>query len=245
MFSDIANAPEVLMEYTPKAPDRATINGVEQVRYRTTRTLEYRGLTEAAAVSAADDLESDIAGAIKVDGSATSPTLHVDGFMAAAGYVWPGTGVKILGDDNVYRVKTLATIATNEADLVLTENYLEPGTIKVKGGSQTGTTLIIDGFTNGFGYVRKGTTLTINAVTGTYTVTTQASIIGSEATITISPALDSSPADDAAVTLAHPADNTAVELTLGGIEGVAVRADGPMFNLRIKVDYYDGPFRVE
>ena len=245
MFTSLADAAEVLMQETPKEPDRATINDVEKVRYRTTKVVEYRGLTEAAAVTAVGNLESDIAGNIKVDGTATSPTLHVDGFTKAAGTIFPGVGVKITGDTNTYRVKTLATVATNEVDLVLTENYLEPGTILVNGASQTGSTLAIDGFTNASGFVRKGTTLTITGVTGTYTVTAQTEIVANAVTIPIAPVLDSSPANDAAVTLAHPANDTAVELTLGGIQGSAVRSAGPMFTLKVTVDYYDGDFRAE
>lgn len=244
-FTSISDAPEVVMEYTPNALDQATFNGVNNVRRRYSKIVEYRGLTEDAAITAVDNMRSDIEGTIMVDGSATSPTIHVDGFDSTTGLVWPGAGLQIAGDDNLYRVKSLATIATNEADLVLTENYLEPGTILVNGGSQTGTSLAIDGFTNAVGYVRKGTTLTISGVTGTYTVTTQAAINGNAATITITPALASSPADNAAVTLSHAPDGTAITLTLGGIEATAIRADGPMFTVRSDINYYLGPFEEE
>jgi len=245
MFTSLATAPEVLMEQTPSAVDVAILAGVPLVRYRTTKVTEYRGLTEAAAIAALDEFTGDVDGNVKVDGAATSPTIHVDGFTNATGLVFAGTGLKIAGDTNVYRVKTSATIAGSEVDLVLTEHYKEPGTIRVNGASQTGSTLAIDGFTNASGYVRKGTTLTISGVTGTYTVTEQTEIVANAVTIPIAPVLASSPANDAAVTMAHPAENADVELTLGGISASAVRAQGPMFTLRVTADYYDGAFRAE
>jgi len=245
MFTSLATAAEVLMEQTPSAVEVASLAGVPLVRYRTTKVTEYRGLTEAAAIAALDEFTGDVDGNVKVDGAATSPTIHVDGFTNATGLVFAGTGLKIAGDTNVYRVKTSATIAGSEVDLVLTEHYKEPGTIRVNGASQTGSTLAIDGFTNTTGYVHAGTTLSISGVSGTYTVTGQYAFSSSAVTVQIDPVLDSSPADDAVVTLSHPAENADVELTLGGVSASAFRAQGPMFTLRVMADYYDGAFRAE
>jgi len=243
-FSNITDAPEVLVEYTPKGNDKATIGGKNLVRYRVTKTTEYTGMTKAGAIAAVENVEGDLAGNIQVDGAAVSPTLHVDGFTAATGLVWPGTGVTISGDGHTYRVAELATIAANEVDLLLTENYIEAGTILVDGGGQTGVDLDIDGFTNATGYVRQGTTLTISGVTGTYTVEEEAAIVGSAASLTITPTLASTPSDGAAVTLSHPADGTAVDLAPSGVEGTAVRSgSGEFYAVRIKVDYYLGVFQ--
>lgn len=75
------------------------------------------------------------------------------------------------------------------------------GTVLVKGGSQTGTTLVTDGYTAATGSIWGGTRFTIDGVTGVYTVDQfEASISSNEATLTIYPALASSPADDAAIT---------------------------------------------
>jgi hypothetical protein len=82
------------------------------------------------------------------------------------------------------------------------------GTILVKGGSQTGTTLITDGYTGATGTVPEGVRFTVAGVSGTYTVTKDATIALSgtnTATLTITPALASAPADDAALTIATAA----------------------------------------
>lgn len=76
----------------------------------------------------------------------------------------------------------------------------EAGTVLVNGGSQTGTTLNVDGFTAASGVIRQGTRITIASVSGTYTVTEDVDIASNAAALTITPALASSPADNAAIT---------------------------------------------
>jgi len=71
------------------------------------------------------------------------------------------------------------------------------GTVLVKGGSQTGTTLLVDGLT---GVPQVGDAFTIAGVAKTYVITSPVTVVAGEATLDISPALDSSPADDAALT---------------------------------------------
>ena len=71
------------------------------------------------------------------------------------------------------------------------------GTVLVAGGSQTGTTLDVDGLTAA---PQAGDTFTIDSVDLVYTVTADATLAGDAATLTIAPALDSSPADNAAIT---------------------------------------------
>lgn len=74
------------------------------------------------------------------------------------------------------------------------------GTVLANGGSQTGTTLNVDGFTAATGKVRQGTRFTIASVSGTYTVTEDTDISSNAAALPITPALASSPADNAAIT---------------------------------------------
>lgn len=74
------------------------------------------------------------------------------------------------------------------------------GTVLAAGGSQTGTTLNVDGFTAATGTVREGTRFTIASVSGTYTVTADTAIASNAAALPITPALASSPADNAAIT---------------------------------------------
>lgn len=71
------------------------------------------------------------------------------------------------------------------------------GTVLVKGGSQTGTSLLVDGLT---GTPKVGDTFTISGVSKLYIITSTVTVTAGEATLTISPALDSSPADNAVLT---------------------------------------------
>lgn len=78
------------------------------------------------------------------------------------------------------------------------------GTVLVNAGSQTGGSLAVDGIRTGDesrGVPNAGDTFTIAGVNKVYTVTAEASVNSSgEATLTITPDLDSSPADNAAIT---------------------------------------------
>jgi hypothetical protein len=74
------------------------------------------------------------------------------------------------------------------------------GTVLVKGASQTGASLIVDGFTAATGTVKAGTRFTVNGDTTVYTVTADAAIAGNEATLSLDQSLAASPADNAAVT---------------------------------------------
>jgi hypothetical protein len=71
------------------------------------------------------------------------------------------------------------------------------GTVLVNGGTQTGTSLAIDGLT---GIPQQGDTFTIAGVEKVYTVLSTPTVTGGGATVSINPALDSSPADNAVIT---------------------------------------------
>lgn len=71
------------------------------------------------------------------------------------------------------------------------------GTVLVDGGSQTGTTLNVDGLT---ATPQIGDTFTVAGIEKVYTITGAVTLVGTDAALTISPALASSPADNAAVT---------------------------------------------
>jgi hypothetical protein len=71
------------------------------------------------------------------------------------------------------------------------------GTVLVNGSSQTGTSLIVDGLTDA---PKNGDTFIIAGVEKVYTVTANATVTSGGATLTINPALASSPADNAAIT---------------------------------------------
>jgi hypothetical protein len=71
------------------------------------------------------------------------------------------------------------------------------GTVLVNGGSQTGTSLIVDGLS---GTPRQGDTFTINGVAKVYTIVSGVTVTSGGATLTIEPALASSPANNATIT---------------------------------------------
>jgi hypothetical protein len=71
------------------------------------------------------------------------------------------------------------------------------GTTLVDGAGQTGTTLIVDGFTV---QPQIKDTFTIAGVTGSYTITATTALSSTESTLTIEETLGSSPADGAVVT---------------------------------------------
>lgn len=72
------------------------------------------------------------------------------------------------------------------------------GTVLVNGGSQTGTTLSVDGLT---GIPQIGDTFSVAGIEKVYTVLSIPTVTTTAATLSIYPALASSPADNAAVTL--------------------------------------------
>lgn len=71
------------------------------------------------------------------------------------------------------------------------------GDVLVNGGSQTGTSLDVDGLTQA---PLAGDTFTIAGVNLVYTITAVGTITAGACTLTIDPALNSSPADDAVIT---------------------------------------------
>ena len=71
------------------------------------------------------------------------------------------------------------------------------GTTLVNGASQTGTSLIVDGFT---ATPQVGDTFTLASVEQVYTITVAVTLVSGGATLTITPSLASSPADDAVMT---------------------------------------------
>jgi len=76
-------------------------------------------------------------------------------------------------------------------------NTPDYGTVLVDGGSQTGTTLNVDGLT---ATPQIGDTFTVAGIEKVYTITNAVTVTNGDAALTISPALATSPADNAAVT---------------------------------------------
>ena len=81
--------------------------------------------------------------------------------------------------------------------LISTPDY---GDVLVNGGSQTGTSLIVDDVTSDTYVPQAGDTFTVAGVEQVYTVTADATVASGASTLTITPALATSPADNAALT---------------------------------------------
>lgn len=99
------------------------------------------------------------------------------------------------GTSTVYYLEAFDdNYTTDAAQQTLPPAY---GTTLVDGASQTGTTLVVDGFTV---QPQAKDTFTIAGVVGSYTITVATTLSSTESTLTLSAALDSSPADNAVVT---------------------------------------------
>lgn len=74
------------------------------------------------------------------------------------------------------------------------------GTVLVAGGSQTGTSFAVDGITSDTYGPKQGDTFTVDGIEKVYTVLSDASVSSGASTLSIYPALASSPANNAAIT---------------------------------------------
>ena len=99
-------------------------------------------------------------------------------------------------EDKVIVAKNADVFKTTGSGFTKINTY-DYGTPLVNGASQTGTSLIVDGIT---GIPQAGDVFKIAGVDLVYTVVTDASVSSGAATLSINPALDSSPADDAVIT---------------------------------------------
>ena len=99
---------------------------------------------------------------------------------------------------NLYKNAGALTTASTSTDGWTRINTPSFGTLLVSGGSQTGTTLRVDGATK---TLVPGVTFQVAGIANTYAVTAVSEVSTGTYDLTISPALASSPADDAAITV--------------------------------------------
>jgi hypothetical protein len=142
------------------------------VSYNSTTKVATLTLTTALASSPAD----------KADVSFTQNTGIINGLAA-----WDGV-VVAARNNNLYKTTGVGYTKINKPSY---------GTVLVNGGSQTGTTLIVDGLS---AVPQAGDTFSIAGVQKVYTVLSIPSVTGGGASLSISPALASSPANNAAIT---------------------------------------------
>lgn len=117
----------------------------------------------------------------------TAVTFSNNNSLMSGVAAWDGIVVAVRGS-NVYKSTGIGYTQIN------VPSY---GTVLVNGAGQTGSTLAVDGLT---GVPQIGDTFTIAGVNLTYIITALPTVTSGGATLAISPALDSSPANDAAIT---------------------------------------------
>ncbi len=166
--------------FSPVEGDTFTISGVTGTYTIATGGVSYNLSTKRATLTLTTSLASSPADKAAI--TFTSGTGVIQGVAA-----WTGK-VVAARNNSLYRSTGSGwTKISNPA-------Y---GTVLVNGAGQTGSSLVVDGLT---GKPKTGDTFSIAGVELVYTVTADATVTSGGATLTISPALASSPADNAAIT---------------------------------------------
>ncbi len=164
----------------PVAGNSFTIAGVTGTYTIATGGVSYDSATKRATLTLTTSLDSSPA-----DKAAISFTTNTGIIRGVAAWETYAIAVR---NNNVY-----SSTGTTWTRI----NVPSYGTVLVVGGSQTGGTLAVDGLTE---TPQIGDTFTIAGVDLVYTVTATPTVTASAATISISPNLASSPADNAALT---------------------------------------------
>jgi len=157
-------------------------------------TLTISGVTGTYTVSA-----------VSFDSSTKNATLTLNASMASS----PADKAAVTFGNNTSLIEGLAyfgqrAIAARGSNLWSSDatgwiriNTPSYGTVLVNGGSQTGTSLVVDGLT---GTPQQGDTFTLAGVQKVYTIVSGVTVTSGGATLSISPALASSPSDNTAIT---------------------------------------------
>jgi len=167
---------------TPEAGDTLTVAGVTGTYTIASGGVSYDATNNRATLTLTGALDSSPANAAAVTFTTTT-----------SNYLALGCGVFL---DRVIVAKNddLFKISSSTIEHINVPNY---GTVLVNGGSQTGTSLIVDGLTAA---PQAGDVFKIAGIDLVYTITADASVSSGGATLAINPALDSSPADNATIT---------------------------------------------
>lgn len=165
---------------TPAAGDQFTIAGVTGTYTVATSGVSYSTSTKRATLTLTTSLASSPA-----DKAAITYTTNRGLMYGVAAW---SSKVIAVRNDSVFR-----STGTGWTKI----NVPSYGTVLVQGGAQTGATLVVDGLTD---VPQAGDTFTIGGVALVYTVLTDAVVTAGAATLSISPSLASSPADNAVIT---------------------------------------------
>lgn len=167
---------------TPEAGDTLTIAGVTGTYTIASGGVTFDGTNNRVSLTLEETLDSSPANGALVTFTGTNSNYLVIGIAS-----WEDKAIVAKNGD---LFKTTGSGYTH----INIPNY---GTVLVNGGSQTGGSLIVDGLT---GVPQAGDVFKISGVDLIYTVTADATVTGGGATLAINPNLDSSPADNAAIT---------------------------------------------
>lgn len=165
---------------TPVAGDQFTIAGVAGTYTISTGGVSYNTATKRATLTLTSSLASSPADKAAI-------TYITNRGLITGLAAWRGQAVAAR-NDSIYKSTGTGWTRLNAPSY---------GTTLVQGGSQTGGTLVIDGLT---GVPQAGDTFSIAGVSLIYTVTANATVTSGAATLSISPSLASSPADNAVIT---------------------------------------------
>ncbi len=167
---------------TPEAGDTLTVVGVTGTYTIASGGVSYDATNNRATLTLTGALASSPANAAAVTFATTT-----------SNYLALGCGVFL---DRVIVAKNddLFKVSSSSITHINVPNY---GTVLVNGASQTGSSLIVDGLTAA---PQAGDIFKVAGIDKVYTVTADATVSSGGATVAINPALDSSPADDAAIT---------------------------------------------
>jgi hypothetical protein len=166
----------------PEAGDTLTIAGVSGTYTIASAGVTYDAAHNRATLTLTTSLDSSPANAALVTFTGTTSNYVTNGIAS-----WEDS-VIVSHNNSVFQTTGSGYTHIN------VPNY---GTVLVDGGSQTGTSLVVDGLSSA---PQAGDVFKIAGVDLVYTVTADATVSSGGATLSIDPALDSSPADNAAIT---------------------------------------------
>jgi hypothetical protein len=178
---------------TPVAGDTFTITGVSGTYTIDTGGVSYDATNNRATLTLTTSLDSSPANAATVTFASTTTNYILNGVAS-----WEDMVIVARNDD------LFKTTGSGYTHL----NVPSYGTVLVNGGSQTGTSLAVDGLTSA---PQAGDVFKIDSVDLVYTVTADATVTSGASTLSINPALDSSPADNAAITFLSTSRDGAVK----------------------------------
>ena len=166
----------------PEDGDTFTLAGVSGTYTIDTSGVSYDATNNRATLTLTTSLDSSPTNAAAVTFTSTTSNYRINGIAS-----WEDS-VIVSRNNSIFQTTGSGFTHINVPDY---------GTVLVDGGSQTGTSLVVDGLTAA---PQAGDVFKIAGVDLVYTVTSDATVSSGGATLSINPALDSSPADNAAIT---------------------------------------------